>query len=87
MPRAYGDPMIVTDSALAQSSFIPAGDKILVGRSPPRAPDPSPIALVPGFEYRMRRTGSDGGSGVQLHVDLWPGSSREWRWPRLGRRR
>ena len=45
---------IVTDSTLAQSPFIPADAKIVVGAVAPASPDPIPIVLLPGFEYRMR---------------------------------
>ena len=55
MARPYGDPVeIVTDSTLAQSPFIPAEAKIVVGAVAPASPDPMPIVLLPGFEYRMR---------------------------------
>ena len=38
----------------AQSPFIPADTKIVVGAVAPASPDPIPIVLLPGFEYRMR---------------------------------
>lgn len=38
----------------AQSPFIPADGKIVVGAVAPASPDPIPIVLLPGFEYRMR---------------------------------
>ena len=38
----------------AQSPFIPADAKIVVGAVAPASPDPIPIVLLPGFEYRMR---------------------------------
>ena len=37
----------------AQSPFIPADAKIVVGAIAPASPDPIPIVLLPGFEYRM----------------------------------
>ena len=37
----------------AQSPFIPAGRQIVVGAVAPASPDPIPIVLLPGFEYRM----------------------------------
>ena len=55
MPRPYGDPVeIVTAPNPAQSPFIPADAKIVVGAVAPASPDPIPIVLLPGFEYRMR---------------------------------
>jgi hypothetical protein len=55
MPRPYGDPVeIVTAPIPAQSPFIPADAKIVVGAVAPASPDPIPIVLLPGFEYRMR---------------------------------
>jgi hypothetical protein len=38
----------------AQSPFIPGDAKIVVGAVAPASPDPIPIVLLPGFEYRMR---------------------------------
>ena len=38
----------------ATSPFIPTDAKIVVGAVAPASPDPIPIVLVPGFEYRMR---------------------------------
>ena len=38
----------------AQSPFIPADAKIVVGAVAPASPDPIPIVLLPGFEYRLR---------------------------------
>ena len=68
MPRPYGEPVeIVTAPIPAQSPFIPADSKIVVGAVAPASPDPIPIGLLPGFEYRMRewrtppRTRSIGG--------------------------
>jgi hypothetical protein len=50
----YGDPVeIVTAPIPAQSPFIPADAKIVVGAVAPASPDPIPIVLQPGFEYRM----------------------------------
>ena len=37
----------------AQSPFIPQDAKIVVGAVAPASPDPIPIVLLPGFEYRM----------------------------------
>ena len=55
MPRPYGDPVeIVTAPTSSQSPFIPADAKLVVGAIAPASPDPIPIVLLPGFEYRMR---------------------------------
>ncbi len=55
MPRPYADPVeIVTAPIPAQSPFIPAEAKIVVGAVAPAAPEPIPIVLLPGFEYRIR---------------------------------
>ena len=55
MARPYGDPVeIVTGPIPAQSPFIPGDAKIVVGAVAPASPDPIPIVLLPGFEYRMR---------------------------------
>src|SRR3954452_17227687 len=55
MPRPYGDPVeILTGPVPAQSPFIPADAKIVVGAVAPASPDPIPLVLLPGFEYRMR---------------------------------
>jgi hypothetical protein len=55
MARPYGEPVeIVTAPIPAQSPFIPADAKIVVGAVAPASPDPIPIVLLPGFEYRMR---------------------------------
>ena len=54
MARPYGDPVeIVTGPVPAQSPFIPLDAKIVVGAVAPASPDPIPIVLPPGFEYRM----------------------------------
>jgi len=54
MARPYGDPVeIVTAPIPAQSPFIPTDAKIVVGAVAPASPDPIPIVLLPGFEYRM----------------------------------
>jgi len=45
---------IVTEPIPAQSPFIPADAKIVVGVIAPASPDPIPIVLLPGFEYRLR---------------------------------
>ena len=55
MPRPYTDPVeIHTGPVPAKSPFIPADAKIVVGAVAPASPDPIPIVLLPGFEYRMR---------------------------------
>ena len=52
--RPYRDPVeIITAPVPAQSPFIPADAKIAVGTVAPASPDPIPIVLLPGFEYRM----------------------------------
>lgn len=38
----------------AQSPFIPADTRIVVGAVAPASPEPIPIVLLPGFEYRIR---------------------------------
>ena len=38
----------------AQSPFIPVDAKIVVGAVAPASPDPIPIVLLPGFDYRLR---------------------------------
>lgn len=54
MPRPYTDPVeIVTAPIPAQSPFIPADAKIVVGAIGPAVSEPFPIVLLPGFEYRM----------------------------------
>lgn len=54
MPRPYGEPVeIVTKPVAGQSPFIPADSKMVVGAVAPASPDPIPIVLLPGFEYRM----------------------------------
>ena len=45
---------IVTGPIPAQSPFIPVDAKIVVGAVAPASPDPIPLVLLPGFEYRMR---------------------------------
>ena len=55
MARPYTDPVeILTEPIPAQSPFIPAEAKIVVGAIGPATPEPIPIVLLPGFEYRMR---------------------------------
>ena len=55
MPRPYGDPIEVkTDPILGQSPFTPADARLVSGSVAPASPDPTPIVLLPGFEYRMR---------------------------------
>ena len=54
MPRPYGEPVeIITGPVPAQSPFIPKDARIVVGAVGPASPDPIPIVLLPGFEYRM----------------------------------
>ena len=53
--RPYGDPVeIITEPIPAKSPFIPTDARIVVGAVAPASPDPIPIVLLPGFEYRMR---------------------------------
>jgi hypothetical protein len=55
MARPYADPVeILTEPIPAQSPFIPTDAKIVVGEVAPASPDPIPIVLLPGFEYRLR---------------------------------
>ncbi len=55
MPLPYAEPVeIVTEPIPAQSPFIPADAKMVVGVVAPASPDPIPIVLLPGFEYRLR---------------------------------
>ena len=55
MARPYADPVeIITEPIPAQSPFIPLEAKIVVGEVAPASPDPIPIVLLPGFEYRLR---------------------------------
>ncbi len=44
---------IITGPVPAQSPFIPLDAKVVVGAVAPASPDPIPIVLLPGFEYRM----------------------------------
>lgn len=54
MPRPYTDAAeIITAPVTPQSPFIPAEAKIVVGVVAPASPDPTPIVLLPGYEYRM----------------------------------
>ena len=54
MARPYKDPIeIITAPIPAQSPFIPLEAKIVVGLVAPASPDPIPIVLLPGYEYRM----------------------------------
>ena len=54
MPRPYADPVeVLTAPVSAQSPFIPRDAKIVVGAVAPASPDPIPIVLLPGFEYRL----------------------------------
>ena len=54
MARPYGEPVeIITAPVPARSPFIPLDAKIVVGAVAPASPDPIPIVLLPGFEYRM----------------------------------
>jgi hypothetical protein len=45
---------IIAEPVPAQSPFIPADAKIVVGAVAPACPDPIPIVLLPGSEYRTR---------------------------------
>ena len=59
LPSAHGAPLWrpggdLTAPVPLQSPFIPADAKIVVGAVAPASPDPIPIVLLPGFEYRMR---------------------------------
>jgi hypothetical protein len=55
MARPYIDPVeILTGPIPAQSPFIPADAKVVVGAVAPASADPIPIVLTPGSEYRMR---------------------------------
>src|SRR5262245_52543890 len=55
MPRPYGDRVeIVTGTISAQSTFIITDAKTELGAVAPASPEPIPIVLLPGFEYRMR---------------------------------
>jgi hypothetical protein len=55
MARPYAEQVeIVTAPIPAQSPFIPSDAKIVVGAVAPAAPEPIPIVLLPGFEYRLR---------------------------------
>ena len=55
MARPYADPVeIITEPIPAHSPFIPLDAKIVVGEVAPASPDPIPIVLLPGFEYRLR---------------------------------
>ncbi len=55
MPRPYTDPVeVYTAPVPAQSPFIPVEAKIVVGVVAPASPDPIPIVLLPGFEYRLK---------------------------------
>ena len=54
MARPYGEAVeVITEPILAQSPFIPLDAKMVVGVVGPSVPDPMPIVLLPGFEYRM----------------------------------
>jgi hypothetical protein len=45
---------VVTAPIPAESPFIPSDTRIVVGAVAPASPDPIPIVLLPGFEYRLR---------------------------------
>ena len=54
MARPYAEPVEVrTRQIPGRSPFIPPHAKIVVGAVAPASPDPIPIVLLPGFEYRM----------------------------------
>ena len=44
---------IITAPVPAQSPFIPTDDEDRGRGGAPASPDPIPIVLLPGFEYRM----------------------------------
>jgi hypothetical protein len=44
---------VLTEPIPASSPFIPVDAKIVVGVIGPAVPEPIPIVLLPGFEYRM----------------------------------
>ena len=53
--RPYAEPVeILTAPVPAKSPFIPVDAKIVVGAVGPASPNPIPIVLLPGFEYRLR---------------------------------
>jgi hypothetical protein len=53
--RPYTDPVeIVTVPTPTLSPFVPANAKVVIGVVAPASTDPSPIVLLPGYEYRMR---------------------------------
>ena len=45
---------IVTAPIPAQSPFVPIEATVVVGAVAPASPDPIPLVLLPGFEYRLR---------------------------------
>ena len=54
MARPYGATVeVITARVPATSPFIPLDARIVVGAVAPASPDPIPIVLLPGFEYRM----------------------------------
>jgi len=54
MARPYGEPVeVITEPIAARSPFIPQDAKLVVGVVGPSVPDPMPIVLLPGLEYRM----------------------------------
>ena len=54
-PRPYGDPVeIVTGPIRRSPRSSPPTRKIVVGAVAPASPDPIPLVLLPGFEYRLR---------------------------------
>ena len=55
MPRPYADPVRSSQHRSPRSPrSFPLDAKIVVGAVAPASPDPIPIVLLPGFEYRMR---------------------------------
>ena len=55
MARPYAHPVeIITAPVPARSPFIPLDARVVVGAVAPASPDPIPIVLMPGFEYRMQ---------------------------------
>ena len=55
MARPHGEPVEISTAPVpAKYLFIPIDATIVVGAVAPAAPDPIPIVLLPGLEYRMR---------------------------------
>src|SRR6266480_1124828 len=84
MPRPYTDTVeIITAPVPATSPFIPTDAKIVVGAVAPASPDPIPIVLLPGFEYRMREWRHPETHEVHWRLERRNGPPRAgWRPPR-----